>query len=71
MLVICHKEGGVTGAGTATVTFATDGSVSGVVVDPPYAGTKEGECAAKQFQRAKVCAFTGDPKTIKHSFEVP
>ncbi len=71
VLVICHKEGGVTGAGTALITFAPDGSVAGVVVQPPYAGTKEGDCAAKQFQRAKVTAFSGDPKTVKHSFEVP
>jgi hypothetical protein len=71
VLVICHKEGGVTGAGTALVTFASDGSVASVVVQPPYAGTKEGDCAAKQFQRAKITAFTGDPKTVKHSFEVP
>jgi len=71
VLVICHKEGGVSGAGTATVTFAPDGSVSGVVLAPPYAGTKEGECASKQFQRAKVPAFTGEPKSVRHSFEVP
>jgi hypothetical protein len=40
-------------------------------VQPPYAGTKEGECASKQFQRAKITPFTGDPKTVRHSFEVP
>ena len=71
VLVICHKDGAVTGAGTALITFATDGSVAGVVVQPPYAGTKEGDCAAKQFQRAKITAFSGDPKTVKHAFEVP
>ena len=71
VLVICQKASGVTGPGTASVTFAPDGSVSAVAVDAPYAGTKEGDCAAAQFRRAKVNAFTGSPQTVRHSFEVP
>ncbi|MDB5219857.1 MAG: serine/threonine protein kinase [Myxococcaceae bacterium] len=71
VLVICQKGSGVSGPGSASVTFAPDGSVSAVSVDPPYAGTKEGDCAAAQFRRAKVGAFTGSPQTVRHSFEVP
>jgi hypothetical protein len=71
VLVICQKGSGVSGPGHASVTFANDGSVSAVAMDPPYAGTKEGDCAAAQFRRAKVSAFTGAPQTIRHSFEVP
>ena len=71
ILVICKKEGGVTGPGNASVTFGPDGSVSGVAVDPPYAGTKEGDCVASAFRRAKVSPFTGTPQTVRHSFEVP
>jgi serine/threonine protein kinase len=71
VLVICQKGSGVSGPGTASVTFGTDGTVSAVAIDPPYAGTKEGDCAAAQFRRAKVNAFTGSPQTVRHSFEVP
>jgi serine/threonine-protein kinase len=71
VLVICKKEGGVSGPGNATVTFNPDGSVAAVSVDPPYAGTKEGECAANQFRRAKINAFNGSQQTLRHAFEVP
>jgi len=71
VLVICQKGSGVSGPGTASVTFSPDGTVSAVSIDPPYAGTKEGDCAAGQFRRAKVNAFTGAPQTVRHSFEVP
>jgi hypothetical protein len=72
VLVICgNKGGGVSGPGNASVTFASDGSVSAVSLDPPYAGTKEGDCAAGQFRRAKITPFTGAPQTVRHSFDVP
>ncbi|HSO34074.1 MAG TPA: hypothetical protein VLT33_16180, partial [Labilithrix sp.] len=71
VLAFCHKEGGVTGNGSASVTFGPDGSVAGVAIDPPYAGTKEGECVASQFRRVKVTPFTGAPQTVRTQFEVP
>ncbi len=71
ILVFCKKEGGVTGPGTASVTFATDGSVSGVSMDPPYAGTPAGDCVAGHFRRTKISPFQGAPQTLKHSFQVP
>jgi eukaryotic-like serine/threonine-protein kinase len=71
VLAFCTKEGGVTGAGNAMVTFAPDGTVSNVVLNPPYAGTKEGACVTSQFRRAKISAFTGTAQTLRHTFEVP
>jgi hypothetical protein len=71
VLAFCKKEGGVTGPGKASVTFASDGSVAGVALDPPYAGTREGDCVTSQFKRAKVSPFVGAPQTVRHSFEVP
>jgi hypothetical protein len=71
VLVFCKRTGGVTGPGTASVTFNPDGSVGNVAMDPPYAGTPAGECVAGQFRRTKVSAFHGSPQTLKHSFEVP
>jgi hypothetical protein len=71
ILAFCKKEGGVTGPGNASVTFGLDGGVTAVAVDPPYAGTKEGECVASQFLRAKIPPFSGGPQTLRHSFVVP
>ncbi len=71
VLVFCRQPDGPKGPGSATVTFAPDGTVSNVTMDPPYAGTKAGDCVAGQFKRAKVNAFDGASRTIKHSFEVP
>ncbi len=71
VLIACKREGGVSGPGKALVTFAPDGTVVAVALDAPYVGTKEGDCAARQFQRAKVNAFNGGPQTVKHSFEIP
>ena len=68
-LAFCPK-GGVGGPGSATVTFAPEGNVVSVIVDPPYAGTKEGDCAASQFKRSKVPAFPGPAQSVKHSFDI-
>lgn len=71
VLSFCKKEGGITGKGVALVTFVNDGTVSTVNVDPPFAGTKEGDCAAGQFRRAKVTPFEGPPRVVRHAFEIP
>ena len=42
-----------------------------MVHDPPFAGTKEGDCVASQFRRVKVNAFIGSPQTVRTPFEVP
>lgn len=71
VLVFCRKPDDPTGPGSASVTFAPEGNVASVVLDPPYAGTKAGDCVVGQFKRAKVNPFQGSSQTIKHSFEVP
>jgi hypothetical protein len=71
LLVFCKKEGGVTGPGMATVTFAPEGTVSTVSLDPSYAGTAAGECVSGYFKRAKVNPFQGAPRAVTHAFEVP
>jgi outer membrane biosynthesis protein TonB len=70
VLVFCNKKG-LTGAGTASVTFNPDGTVGAVTMDPPFAGTPAGDCVAGQFKRTKVSSFQGAPRTLKHSFDVP
>jgi len=71
VLVFCKRSGGITGPGNAQVTFGSDGGVVRVVIEPPYVGTKEGECIDKQFRRAKVAPFSGMPQTVYYTFEIP
>lgn len=71
VLSACTFDGSVTGPGKALVTFAMDGTVASVALDAPFVGTKQGECATRQFQRAKVSPFTGGPRTVKHAFDIP
>ncbi len=71
VLAFCKKAGGISGPGTAVVTFSADGTALSVSVEPPYAGTKEGECVASQFRRAKIAPFDGPSQTLRHAFEVP
>jgi len=70
-MAFCRQADNPGGAGSATVTFAPEGNVASVALDPPYAGTKTGDCVAGQFKRAKLNPFDGPSRTLKHSFEVP
>lgn len=71
ILAFCKRKDGVTGPGTAAVTFGPDGAVSKVAMDAPYAGTPAGDCVTGHFNRVKVNAFKGPPKTVRHAFTVP
>jgi serine/threonine protein kinase len=71
VMIICKKDGSVSGPGNATVTFAPEGTVTSVILEPPYLGTPQGDCAAGQFRRVKIPPYTGSPQTIRHFFEVP
>jgi serine/threonine-protein kinase len=71
VLAFCRRDGGRVGAGNALVTFGVDGNVVTVALDPPYAGTKEGDCVAAQFRRVRVPAFLGRPQTLRHAFDIP
>jgi hypothetical protein len=71
VLAFCKKTDGPTGPGSAIVTFAPDGTVSEVTINPPYAGTPVGDCVAGQLKRTKSNPFKGPPQALKHSFEVP
>jgi hypothetical protein len=70
VLVFCNTKG-VTGPGSANITFSPDGTVGTVALDPPYGGTPAGDCVTGQFKRQKVTPFQGSPHTIKHTFDVP
>jgi hypothetical protein len=57
------------GVGHVTLTFEPTGSLSSVVIDPPYAGTPMGTCIANKFRTVTVPAFSGDkPVTVSTPF---
>ena len=66
----CGREDGPTGRGTATVTFAPNGSVSNVALSGKFAGTAVGSCVQAAFRRARLEPFSGGPVTLSRSFEV-
>ncbi len=67
----CGSPGGPTGAGKVQVTFASSGRVTSAnVVSGPFGGTAVGGCVASTFRRARVPAFSGEPKTVAKSFSV-
>jgi hypothetical protein len=67
----CKREGGPTGAGTASVTFSTEGPVSNVSLSAPFAGTPVGTCIQTVFRSAHVPAFSGSSVTLSKSFRIP
>jgi hypothetical protein len=67
----CKREGGPTGSGTASVTFSTEGPVSGVSLSAPFAGTPVGNCIQTVFRSAHVPAFSGSSVTLSKSFRIP
>ena len=66
----CRSAVGPSGLGTVHVAFATDGTVSNVTLDPPYAGTSRGACLAGLFRTTRVPPFSGAPGPLLHTFSL-
>jgi serine/threonine protein kinase len=64
----CRSAVGPTGKGTVHLTFAADGTVSNVTIDPPYAGTSRGVCVAGLFRTPRVPPFSGSADPLAHTF---
>ena len=60
----CKEPGGPTGQASTTITFEPGGSVSGVTVGAPFAGSSTATCIVTTFKRAKVAPFSGLPGTV-------
>jgi hypothetical protein len=71
ILASCKKPDGRVGRGRIAIAFANDGKTTGATVDPPFAGTKEGECVISRFRAAKIRPFDGPPRTVLYDFEIP
>lgn len=67
----CKREGGPSGAGTASVTLSSEGTVSAVNVSAPFAGTPVGSCVQNAFRSARVPPFSGSSVTLSKSFRIP
>ncbi|MEO8797181.1 MAG: protein kinase [Polyangiaceae bacterium] len=68
ILVSCSEARGE--KGVAHVTFANDGSVQAVAIDPPFAGSAGATCVASRYKLARTSKFEGSPATVTHSFKV-
>ncbi|HXK21030.1 MAG TPA: hypothetical protein VNG33_24635, partial [Polyangiaceae bacterium] len=67
----CKRDGGPSGAGSASVTFSPEGPVSSVSLSAPFAGTPVGACIQTVFKSAHVPAFSGSAVTLSKSFRIP
>ena len=67
----CKLKKGPIGEGHVIVTFAPSGSAAGAVLDQgPFGGTKAEKCIVKEYRRAKVPAFKGDPVSVGKKFKI-
>jgi hypothetical protein len=64
------RRGKIWGVGAATVTFASDGTVSNVALGTPFRGTPAGECAATEMSAAHVPPFGAKQGTLVYKFFV-
>jgi hypothetical protein len=60
----CKEPGGPVGQASATITFEPGGSVSGVTVGAPFAGSSTATCIVTTFKRARIAPFNGLPGTV-------
>ena len=66
----CKATNAAKGEGHVTITFAPAGFAESALVDKgPWLGTPVAKCMAREFKKAKVPAFRGDPVTVGKSFQ--
>jgi len=60
------------GTGEASITFASDGTVSRVVIGSPFRGTPSGECVSEVLSAVQIAPFGGlKAATINYKFFIP
>jgi hypothetical protein len=67
----CRDATRLWGSGQATISFAPDGSVSSVVVGPPFAKTLAGDCVADKLRAAQAPPYDGKPGVVVYRFVIP
>jgi hypothetical protein len=67
----CKTKKGPTGEGHVIVTFSPNGAATSAIVDKgPFVGTKLEKCIVKDFKRAKVPPFKGEPVNVGKKFSI-
>ena len=67
----CAMPGGPHGSGHVKVTFSPNGAAVRAQADqPPFTGSKVGECVAHAYLDARVPPFSGSPVTVGKSFYI-
>jgi len=64
----CHTQPGPRGAGRAALTFAGDGRIAAVVLDPPFDSSDTGRCLSDRLRTMTVPPFQGPPVTVRVDF---
>lgn len=64
----CAGDGGPTGPGVASVTFAATGFAESATVSPPYADTAVGKCIETRLMTTRVPPFSGAAVQINKNF---
>jgi hypothetical protein len=65
----CKATNAAKGEGHVMITFTPAGTAQTAHVDKgPWVGTPVAKCMAKEFKKAKVPAFKGDPVTVGKVF---
>ncbi len=64
----CAVDGGPTGPGVASVTFASTGFAESATVSAPYAGTTVGNCIETRLMTTRVPPFAGAAVQINKNF---
>ena len=65
----CKATNAAKGDGHVMITFNPQGAATAASIDKgPWVGTPVAKCMVKEFKKAKVPAFKGDPVTVGKSF---
>ena len=63
-------SGGPRGEGHARITFANQGTVERIELDPSFVDTEAGRCVEREMTRVSLPRFDGAPVTVKKAFVV-
>jgi tRNA A-37 threonylcarbamoyl transferase component Bud32 len=67
----CHATSPSANTGTLTVTIATNGHVTGAVIEGPLGDTEAARCVSGTFSRASTTCFNGEPVKLKKNITLP
>jgi hypothetical protein len=67
----CRTQSDPWGTGAATIFFANDGSVSKVLVGPPFTHTTTGDCVTSKLQEAQAPPFDGPQGVVIYHYFIP